>query len=143
MNLLKILLIEDNPADARLVKESFNHFEIENEIYTTRDGFEAIKFLKNEAEYLDAPKPDIILLDLNLPKKDGREVLKEIKRSKYLKLIPVVILTISLDEEDILYSYKNNTNCYLTKPVDLDQFNGIINSIHDFWFTRVKLPSHI
>jgi CheY-like chemotaxis protein len=85
MNLLKILLVEDNPADARLVKESFNHFKIENEIYTIRDGFEAIKFLKNEAEYLDAPKPDIILLDLNLPKKDGREVLKEIKRSHQFK----------------------------------------------------------
>lgn len=140
---VKILLVEDNPADARLVKEAFKYFKIENEIFVVEDGLEAMKFLKNEEEYDNVQKPDIILLDLNLPRKDGREVLKEIKKDNVLKLIPVVILTTSHAEEDILGTYKNNANCYITKPVDLDQFISVINSIQDFWLNKVKLPHNI
>lgn len=140
---VKILLVEDNPADARLVKEAFKYFKIENEIFVVEDGLEAMKFLKNEEEYDNVQKPDIILLDLNLPRKDGREVLKEIKKDNVLKLIPVVILTTSHAEEDILGTYKNNANCYITKPVDLDQFISVINSIQDFWLNKVKLPPNI
>ena len=141
-NALKILLVEDNPADARLVKEAFKHFKTKNKIYVAEDGYEAMSFLKKEEKYIGAPKPDIILLDLNLPRKDGREVLKEIKEDEVLKLIPVVILTTSLAEEDILGTYKNNANCYITKPVDLDQFIGVINSIQDFWLSKVELPGN-
>jgi CheY-like chemotaxis protein len=139
---VKILLVEDNPADARLVKEAFKYFKIENKIYVVDDGLEAMKFLKNEEKYMDVPKPDIILLDLNLPRKDGREVLKEIKEDEDLKLIPVVILTTSIAQEDILGTYKNNANCYITKPVDLDQFISVIQSIQDFWLNKVKLPNN-
>jgi CheY-like chemotaxis protein len=142
-NAVTILLVEDNPADARLVKEAFKYFKIKNKIYVAEDGFEAMHFLKNEEKYAEAPKPDIILLDLNLPRKDGREVLKEIKENEDLKLIPVVILTTSLAEEDILNTYKNNANCYITKPVDLDQFISVINSIQDFWLNKVELPGNI
>lgn len=142
-NSIKILLVEDNPADARLVKEAFKHFNIKNKIYVTNDGLEAMRFLKNEEKYLDVPKPDIILLDLNLPRKDGREVLKEIKENEVLKLIPVVILTTSIAEEDILSTYKNNANCYITKPVDLDQFISVVRSIQDFWLSKVELPGNI
>jgi CheY-like chemotaxis protein len=139
---VKILLVEDNPADARLVKEAFKYFKIENKIYVVDDGLEAMKFLKNEEKYMDVPKPDIILLDLNLPRKDGREVLKEIKEDEDLKLIPVVILTTSIAQEDILGTYKNNANCYITKPADLDQFISVIQSIQDFWLNKVKLPNN-
>jgi CheY-like chemotaxis protein len=139
---VKILLVEDNPADARLVKEAFKYFKIENKIFVVDDGLEAMKFLKNEEKYMDVPKPDIILLDLNLPRKDGREVLKEIKEDEDLKLIPVVILTTSIAQEDILGTYKNNANCYITKPVDLDQFISVIQSIQDFWLNKVKLPNN-
>lgn len=142
-NAVEILLVEDNPADARLVKEAFKHSKIKTTIYVAEDGFEAMKFLKNEERYAEESKPDIILLDLNLPRKDGREVLKEIKENEYLKLIPVVILTTSLAEEDIINTYKNNANCYITKPVDLDQFISVIRSIQDFWLSKVELPSHM
>lgn len=141
-NAVKILLVEDNPADARLVKEAFKYFKIENEIFVVEDGLEAMKFLKNEGKYRDVSKPDIILLDLNLPRKDGREVLKEIKENETLKLIPVVILTTSNADEDILGTYNNNANCYVKKPVDLDQFISVIKSIQDFWLTNVKLPGN-
>ena len=140
---IKILLIEDNPADARLVIEGFKDFKLSNKIYIAKDGYEAMKFLKNQGEFVNAPKPNIILLDLNLPRKDGREVLKEIKADDNLKLIPVVILTTSIAEEDILSTYKNNANCYITKPLDLDQFINVIVSIQDFWLNKVKLPSNI
>ncbi|MGZ7108191.1 MAG: response regulator [Methanobacterium sp.] len=142
INSVKILLVEDNPADARLVKEVFKYFKIKNELIIVEDGLEAMKFLKNEEEYSDVSKPDIILLDLNLPRKDGREVLKEIKMDETLKLIPVVILTTSIDEDDIISTYENNANCYITKPVDLDQFISVINSIQDFWLNKVKLPGN-
>jgi CheY-like chemotaxis protein len=140
---VEILLVEDNPADARLVKEAFKHSKIKTKIYVAEDGFEAMKFLKNEERYAEESKPDIILLDLNLPRKDGREVLKEIKEDEYLKLIPVVILTTSLAKEDIINTYKNNANCYITKPVDLDQFISVIKSIHDFWLSKVELPGNM
>jgi CheY-like chemotaxis protein len=137
---IEILLVEDNPADARLVMEVFKYFKIKNKIHIVEDGVEAINFLSNKSNYRDAPRPDIILLDLNLPKKDGREVLKEIKDDAKLKLIPVVILTTSSDEEDIYKTYSNHANCYVTKPVDFDQFIGVVKSIEDFWLTMVKLP---
>jgi CheY-like chemotaxis protein len=142
-NAVKILLVEDNPADARLVKEAFKQFKIENEIFIAEDGSEAMEFLENKGKYAKASKPDIILLDLNLPRKDGREVLKEIKTNDTLKLIPVVILTTSNAEEDIIGTYKNNANCYITKPVDLDQFINVMKSIHDFWLNNAELPSNV
>jgi len=142
-NLVEILLVEDNPADARLVEEAFKDFKIKNNIYIADDGFKAMEFLKNKNEYINVPKPDIILLDLNLPRKDGREVLKEIKGDENLKVIPVVILTTSDAEEDIICTYKNNANCFITKPVDLDHFISVIKSIEDFWLNKVKLPSNM
>ncbi|MGB9937524.1 MAG: response regulator [Methanobacterium sp.] len=142
-NLIEILLVEDNPADARLVEEVFKDFKIKNKLYIAEDGLKAMEFLKNKDRYADAPKPDIILLDLNLPRKDGRKVLKEIKEDDDLKLIPVVILTTSDAEEDIINTYKNNANCFITKPVDLDHFISVIKSIEDFWLNKVKLPSNI
>lgn len=140
---IKILLVEDNPADVRLVKEAFKYSKIKTKIYVTEDGLKAMNFLKNKGKYVEASKPDIILLDLNLPRKDGREVLKEIKENNTLKSIPVVILTTSSAEEDIINTYKNNANCYIQKPVDLDQFVSVIQSIQDFWLNNVKSPSHI
>lgn len=142
-NAVEILLVEDNPADARLVNEAFKYSKIKTKIYVAEDGFEAMKFLKNEEKYAEGSKPDIILLDLNLPRKDGREVLKEIKNDEYLKLIPVVILTTSHAKEDIINTYKNNANCYITKPVDLDQFICVIKSIQDFWLSKVELPRNM
>lgn len=143
LDTVKILLVEDNPADARLVKEAFKYSKIETKIYVADDGHEAMNFLKNEGKYTKAPKPDIILLDLNLPRKDGREVLKEIKGHETLKLIPVVILTTSIAEEDIISTYKNYANCYITKPVDLDQFISVVKSIQDFWLSKVELPGKV
>ncbi|HML06030.1 MAG TPA: response regulator [Methanobacterium sp.] len=143
LNAAKILLVEDNPADARLVIEAFKYSKIETKIYVTEDGHEAMEFLKNKEKYAKSPKPDIILLDLNLPRKDGREVLKEIKGDENLKLIPVVILTTSIAKEDIINTYKNYANCYITKPVDLDQFISVVKSIQDFWLSKAELPGKI
>lgn len=137
---INILLVEDNPADVRLTKEALKDAKVKNELFVVEDGVAAMAFLKRQEGYGDAPRPDLILLDLNLPKKDGREVLQEIKQDESLRLIPVVVLTTSRAEEDVLRSYNLHANCYVTKPVDLDQFIRIVRSIEDFWLTIVRLP---
>lgn len=138
--LIEILLVEDNPADVRLTQEALKDGKLLNSLSVVGDGVEALAFLRRQGQYKDAPRPDLILLDLNLPKKDGREVLAEIKTDEKLKSIPVVVLTVSKAEEDILKTYKLHANCYVTKPVDLDQFMKVTQSIEDFWFSIVKLP---
>ena len=138
--LVEILLVEDNPGDVRLTQEVFKEGKVRNNLHVVGDGIEAMSFLRREDKYADAPHPDLILLDLNLPKKDGREVLAEIKADGSLKRIPVVILTTSRDEEDVLKAYDLYANCYITKPVDLDQFINVAKSIEEFWLTIVKLP---
>ncbi|MGD8568653.1 MAG: response regulator [Gammaproteobacteria bacterium] len=137
---IEILLVEDNPADVRLTREALKEAKVRNQLHVVEDGVAAMAFLNRQGEYADAPRPDLILLDLNLPKKDGREVLEEIKRDDMLKRIPVVVLTTSQAEEDIVKTYNLHANCYVTKPVDLDQFITIVRSIEDFWLTIVKLP---
>lgn len=137
---VEILLVEDNPGDARLAKEALKDSKLKNNLHIVIDGVEAMNFLEKKGEYKDVPKPDLILLDLNLPKKDGREVLAEIKSNDKLRTIPVVVLTISQAEEDILKSYNLHANCFITKPIDLDQFIKVVQSIEDFWLTIVKLP---
>lgn len=137
---VEILLVEDNPGDVRLTQEAFKEGKVRNNLHVAVDGVEAMAFLRRERKYADAVRPDIILLDLNLPKKDGREVLAEIKGDLELKRIPVVVLTTSEAEQDILRAYGLHANCYITKPVDLDQFMSVIQSIEDFWLTIVKLP---
>ena len=140
-NGIDILLVEDNPGDVRLTQEALKEAKVGNQLHVVEDGVEAMAFLRHEGKYADSPHPDLILLDLNLPKKDGREVLAEIKQDPKLMRIPVVVLTTSRAEEDILRSYNLHANCYVTKPVDLDQFITIVKSIEDFWLTIVKLPS--
>jgi CheY-like chemotaxis protein len=137
---VEILLVEDNPGDYRLTQEALKEGKVYNNLYWARDGVEALDFLKQVGKFADAPRPDIILLDLNLPKKDGREVLEEIKRDSNLRAIPVVILTTSKAEEDVLRSYDLHANCYVTKPVDLDKFIVVVQSIDRFWLTVVTLP---
>ncbi len=137
---IDILLVEDNPGDVRLTIEALKEGKVKNNLFTVDDGVKAIRFLKKEGEYKPVPTPDLILLDLNLPKMDGKEVLEEIKSDKQLKLIPVVILTTSTEERDILTTYELHANCYITKPVDLAQFITVVKSIEDFWLTIVKLP---
>jgi len=132
--------VEDNPGEVRLMKETIKDGKVLNNLSVVEDGVEAMAFLRREGNYADAPRPELILLDLNLPKKDGREVLAEIKRDPKLKRIPVVILTISKDEQDILETYNNYANCYITKPVDLNQFIKVVKYIESFWLTIVKLP---
>lgn len=138
---VEILLVEDNPGDVRLTKEALKDSKIINNLHVVMDGEEAMKYLLKHGEYKENPKPDIILLDLNLPKKDGREVLAEIKEQKKLKHVPVVILTSSEADEDIVSTYELHANCYITKPVDLDQFSKVVKAIGDFWFSIVKLPN--
>lgn len=138
---IEILLVEDNPGDVRLTQEAFKENKLLNHLSIVEDGEEAISFLRQEGKYADAIRPDLILLDLNLPKKDGREVLAEIKTDEHLRRIPVVVLTTSGAEQDILKSYDLHANCYITKPVDLDQFIKVVKTIEDFWLTIVKLPS--
>ncbi len=138
---IRVLLVEDNPGDVRLTREALKEAKVNNQLHVAEDGVEAMNFLQRKGEYSDAPRPDLILLDLNLPKKDGREVLEEIKQDPELKRIPVVVLTTSQAEEDILRSYNLHANCYVSKPVDLDQFINIVKSIEDFWLTIVRLPS--
>jgi len=140
IKLVDILIVEDNSGDARLIREVLNDSRMFNSLYLVRDGVEAMEFLRKNGRYKDMPKPDLIILDLNLPKKDGREVLSEIKGDEALKHIPVVVMTISQAEEDILRSYNLHANCYVTKPIDLAQFIKVIKSIEDFWFSIVKLP---
>ncbi|MFH1759700.1 MAG: response regulator [bacterium] len=137
---IDILLVEDNPGDIRLTQEALKEEKLHVGLYVVNDGIKAMAFLRKQAEYRDVPTPDLILLDLNLPQKDGREVLKEIKSDNGLKRIPVVILTTSEAEEDILKSYNLHANCYIRKPVDLDQFMNVIKYIKNFWLTIVKLP---
>ena len=137
---VEILLVEDNPGDVRLTQEALKENKMLNHLSVVVEGEDAISFLRQEGEYATAIRPDLILLDLNLPRKDGREVLAEIKADEHLKRIPVVVLTTSSAEQDILKSYDLHANCYITKPVDLDQFITIVRSIEDFWLTIVKLP---
>lgn len=142
MQPIEILLVEDNPGDARLTREALKDSKMNNNLSVVEDGVEAIEFLRRIGQYADAPRPDIILLDLNLPRKDGREVLQEIKADNDLKRIPVVVLTTSDDERDILSTYDLHANCYITKPVNLNRFIEIVKSIEGFWFSIVKLPRH-
>ena len=137
---IEILLVEDNPGDVRLTQEALREGKVWNNLSVAGDGVEAMRFLRHDAGYVAAPRPDLVLLDLNLPKKDGREVLAEIKDDADLRTIPVVVLTTSKAEEDILRSYKLHANCYITKPVDLEQFMNVVGSIEDFWLCIVKLP---
>lgn len=137
---IEILLVEDNPGDVRLTKEALKLGKVSNHLNVAEDGEQALAFLRREGPYAQAPNPDLILLDLNLPKKNGREVLEEIKADPSLRRIPVVILTVSEAEQDILKSYNLHANCYITKPVDLDKFLTVIQSIEDFWLTMVVLP---
>ena len=138
---IEILLVEDNPGDVRLTEEALKEGKVLNNINLVTDGVMAISFLKKEGEYADAVTPDLILLDLNLPKKDGREVLLEIKEDSGLRRIPVVVLTTSSAEEDIIRAYDDHANCYITKPVGLNQFIEVVKSIEDFWMSIVKLPA--
>jgi two-component system, chemotaxis family, response regulator Rcp1 len=138
---IEILLVEDNEGDARLAKEALRDSKVKNTIHHVLDGVEAMAFLHREGKYLSAPRPDLVLLDLNLPRKDGREVLAELKEDEDLKRIPVVILTVSNDEADIFKTYNLHANCYITKPIDLPQFLEVVKSIEDFWLTIVKLPN--
>jgi chemotaxis family two-component system response regulator Rcp1 len=139
-NPIKILLVEDNPGDVRLIKEVFKDAKIFNAMEVAYDGETAMEILRKGGSN-DGFNPDLILLDLNLPKKDGREVLREIKNDEVLKCIPVVILTTSNAEDDLIETYKMNANCYITKPVDLDQFINVVKSIENFWLSIVKLPT--
>jgi two-component system, chemotaxis family, response regulator Rcp1 len=138
---VEVLLVEDNAGDVRLTLEAMKEGKVINNLSIASDGVEAMAFLRKEGRYKGAARPDIILLDLNLPKKDGREVLGEIKADPSLRLIPVVVLTTSQAEEDILRTYNLHANCYVTKPVDLEQFINVVKSINDFWFSVVKLPA--
>ncbi|MGD0282752.1 MAG: response regulator [Dissulfurispiraceae bacterium] len=138
---IEVLLVEDNPGDVRLTEEALKEAKVRNDLHVVNNGVEAMAFLRKQGVYKDAPRPDMILLDLNMPKKSGHEVLREVKSDDDLKRIPVVILTVSKDEEDIIRSYNNYANCFITKPVDLDQFLTVVKSIEDFWLTIVKLPN--
>jgi len=140
MKPVEILLIEDNPGDVRLTKEALKKSKIKINLNVVRDGVKAMDYLCKHGKYKSKPKPNLILLDLNLPKKDGREVLADIKDSDSLKMIPIVILTTSLAENDILSSYNQHANCYINKPVELNKFFKVIRSIELFWFGIVKLP---
>jgi two-component system, chemotaxis family, response regulator Rcp1 len=137
---IEILLVEDSPADVRLTKEALKEEKMHINLSVVGDGVEAMQFLRKEGKFAKAARPDLILLDLNLPKKDGREVLKEMKSDDNLKSIPTVILTTSKAEEDVLRTYDLHANCYITKPLDLNQFSHVVKSIKDFWLTIVKLP---
>ena len=139
---IDILLVEDNAADVRLTVEALREGKVRNRLTVARDGQEALDILRRKGPHENAPRPDLILLDLNLPRKDGREVLVELKGDAELKHIPVVVLTTSSAELDIVKSYQLHANCYITKPVDLEQFVNVVRSIDDFWLTVVRLPTH-
>lgn len=140
---IEILLVEDNPGDVRLTQEALRDSRILNNLHCAGDGVEALAFLNREGAFQGAPRPDLILLDLNLPRKDGRELLAEIKQNPDLKRIPVVVLTTSEAEQDILKTYDLHANCYITKPVDLDKFVTIVKGLEEFWLSIVKLPSMV
>ena len=137
---IEILLVEDSPGDVRLTREALRDAKVQNNLHVVLDGIEAMKFLGRDGVHADAPRPDLILLDLNLPRMSGREVLEQIKLDGSLKSIPVVILTTSAAEEDIIRSYQLHANCYITKPVDLEQFIKVVKTIDNFWLAIVKLP---
>lgn len=137
---IQILMVEDNPDDVLLTREALKDAKVHCNLHVTEDGVQALEFLNRTGPYSEVPRPDIILLDLNLPRKDGREVLQEIKNRENLRMIPVVILTTSESPDDISRAYDSHVNCYITKPVDFDQFIKVVRSIEDFWFTVVKLP---
>lgn len=138
---VEILLVEDSPSDADLTVEALGDGRVLNNLHWVEDGVEALAFLRRQGKYTDAPRPDLILLDLNLPKKDGRDVLAQIKTDPSLKLIPVIVLTTSAAERDILKTYELNGNCYITKPIDLEQFISVVRLIEEFWLALVRLPS--
>lgn len=137
---MQILLVEDNPGDVGLVEEAFSEGRLLHDLHVAQDGVVALQFLKRHGKYADAPVPDLILLDLNLPRKDGRELLEDIKQDSTLREIPVIVLTTSDDEADVHRAYKLYANCYLTKPVDMDDFLNKVRAIEDFWLTMVRLP---
>lgn len=137
---VEILLVEDNDADARLTREALKDSKVANTLSRVRDGEEAVAFLRREGPYACAPTPDLILLDLNLPRKNGREVLQEIKADEELKSIPVVVLSVSSDADDVLKAYGLHANCYITKPINLGQFLRVVRSVEDFWLSVVRLP---
>jgi two-component system, chemotaxis family, response regulator Rcp1 len=137
----QVLLVEDNPADARLTQEALREGNNQNKLHHVKDGVEALQFMRREGAYADAPTPDVVILDLNMPRKDGRQVLAEMKQDPKLRLIPAVVLTTSEAEADIQQSYELNANCYITKPVDLDKFINIVRTIEAFWLAIVKLPN--
>ena len=139
---IDILLVEDNPGDVRLTQEALKDAKVNNTLTVVGDGVEAITLLRRNGEYADSTRPDLILLDLNLPKKDGLELLGEIKSDDILKIIPVIILTTSTSDADILKSYNLHANCYITKPIDLEQFVQVVKSVNDFWLSIVKLPTN-
>ncbi len=143
MKAVEILLVEDNPGDVRLTQEALNEGRISNKLHVASDGFEAMEFLTKSGNFKNATTPDLVLLDLNLPKMNGFEVLEKIKSDEQLKLIPVIILTTSQSEQDILTSYSMHVNCYVSKPVEYDSFMNVVKRIEDFWFEVVKLPSRI
>lgn len=140
---VEILLVEDNPSDVELTREALDFAKVANRLSVVHDGADAVDFLFRKGKYVNAPRPDIILLDLNLPKKDGRQVLAEIKADPDLAQIPVVVLTTSQEEEDIIRAYQLHANCYVTKPVDFNQFMHIVSTIEEFWLTIVKLPQRV
>lgn len=140
-DLIEILLVEDNAGDVRLTKEALKEAKIANRLHVARDGMQAIQFLGQDGSYAEAPRPSLVLLDLNLPKKSGHDVLEYIKKDPKLRRIPVVILSSSKAEEDVLKSYDNHANSYVTKPVDLDQFLNVVKKIDEFWFAVVTLPN--
>jgi CheY-like chemotaxis protein len=139
-SLVEILLVEDSPGDVRLTIEALKEANVRNRLNVVSDGVEAMEYLRREGKYSNAPRPDVVLLDLNLPRKDGRKVLAEIKEDPDLKVIPVVVLTTSRADEDILKAYEHHANCYITKPVDFQQFLHVVQSIEDFWLSVVRLP---
>ena len=138
-----ILLAEDNDADVRLTQEALLDGQINNEIHRVKDGVEAMEFMRRQGEYEDAPRPDIVLLDLNMPRMDGREVMTEMSKDPHLASIPVVVLTTSEAEADLVKSYSLKANCYITKPVDFEQFVNVVRSIEHFWFSIVRLPETV
>ena len=139
---IEVLLVEDSPGDARLTREAFHDANSSIHLHVASDGVEAMAFLKQVGAHISSPRPDLILLDLNLPKMDGREVLAQIKEDASLKIIPTLVLTTSEAEADIVKSYELQANCYLSKPVELDAFESLVRSINDFWLTKAKLPQH-
>jgi two-component system, chemotaxis family, response regulator Rcp1 len=140
MKVIDILLVEDNPGDVRLAQEALKESKVRNKLYVVEDGVEAMAFLRRQGKYAGVPRPDLILLDLNLPRKSGREVLAEVKTDESLKRIPVVVLTVSRADEDITKSYNHHANCYITKPLDFNRFMEITKVIEGFWLTIVTLP---